>query len=206
MHRQTQILRNQTKLLTSPIIDANARIKEDGKIRFQIANVGNYAAKNPKIVVEIDTPNTVYRYICNIFPSLPPKSLYTSGVSHNYFEIKPFFWIPKSENTKKSGNILELMDYLCKIGYGEYNVRIMIYLQASNHETVKLFTGETVPSHFRDYVRGRFAGQWRLKVRPRNPIKLLLHILSDKISAYQERRKKKVEEFSESIELNISKL
>ena len=80
----------QTKLIASPIIDATSHLNLDTfKIEMKIANVGNYVAYKPQLVVDVETKDRIFRYSCRIFPSLPPKSSYCSSEDSDPEKINP---------------------------------------------------------------------------------------------------------------------
>lgn len=197
MYFQLELLGMQT----SPIIDAIAIKTSEGKIKLRVANVGKYTAKDIRIVVDVKSPQKTYRYICRFFPSLPSEKAYCKN-NTEFFEIRPKFWIPDSENTRIGGDIFKLMDYLVECGYGDEIVEIMINLEASNHEKLELIRGRITPKYFREYLKGSVGDMIRVVALPKNPIKKMIHLLQQRRQAKREKRGE-IETYDEILYLNF---
>ena len=136
----------QTNLLASPVIDAVGRLNPSTpEIEIEIANVGNYVAHKPQIIVDVETKDRIFRYSCEIFPSLPSRSSYhTYG---NSAKIKPKFEWRSKENKPKESNIgvrvIDVVDLptLLKRLQSESvkQVSIRATFIAENHKPVTLF-------------------------------------------------------------------
>ncbi|WP_144060514.1 hypothetical protein [Archaeoglobus sulfaticallidus] len=151
---QALLQRKQTKIMSEPIIDANALFIGE-EIKLWVVNVGNFVAKDPKLIVEVNSPTTTYKYICHLFPSLPPLSIYKPlGANEIELKIKPLFWANESEG--KWYSIFELMDYLSSAGFGNEKIQTRVQLEYSKdkeRDKIEILSPiETEPANFKEYI------------------------------------------------------
>lgn len=140
---QVVVSREQTNLLASPVIDAVGRLTRNGyEIEIEIANVGNYVARKPQIIVDVETTDRIFRYYCVLFPSLPSRSYYfTYG---RIIKIKPKFeWRSKNElkdNIPRVPDIVDLPTLIKRLRSESVDqVSIRATFIAKNHKPVTLF-------------------------------------------------------------------
>ncbi len=131
---QIVALEEQTNLLASPVIDVVGRLTPNTyEIEIEIANVGNYVARKPQIIVDVETKDRIFRYYCVLFPSLPSRSYYC--MSENIIKIKPKFKLGYRE--------LDIVDLLTLIkrlqSESVAQVSIRAIFVAKNHKPVTLF-------------------------------------------------------------------
>jgi len=169
----------QTKLIASPIVDAIARLTSDAELEMEIANVGNYVARNPQIIVDIEVKDRIFRYNCKVFPSLPPRSYYESYVG--IVRIKPKFeWRSKDDKSKMdSVRAIDLVDLptLLKRLQSESveQISIRVTFIAENHEPITALGA----------VRSLGKPCVTITVLSRSRFKMLLRKLQRKISRKQ---------------------